>query len=406
MKKVELLAPAGDLEKLKMAILYGADAVYLAGEEFGLRTASANFTFEEMKEGIDYVHENGKKAYLTMNIIPHNDDLINAPKFVEKAASLGMDAVIVSDPGMFAVIKKTVPDINIHISTQANITNIETVKFWHSMGASRVVLARELSLKEIKEICAGIPRDMEVEVFVHGAMCISYSGRCLLSNYMTGRDSNKGDCAQPCRWKYQLVEEKRPGEYFPIQEDERGTYIFNSRDLCMIRHIPELVSSGVSSLKIEGRVKSAFYVATVVKAYRDAIDAYYNNQPYDEKWFEEICTVSNRDFTTGFFFGKPGPNDHNYSTSSYIRNYDFVGIVKGYDSEKEMVIIEQRNRFKVGDKVEVMPPVGPVTQFIVNEMYDESGNNITAAPHPQMEVRIPMKPLPQHAVLRIKKGSP
>jgi len=403
MKKVELLAPAGDLEKLKMAVLYGADAVYLAGEEFGLRTASANFTFEEMKEGIDYVHEKGKKAYLTMNIIPHNDDMINAPKFIEKAAKLGIDAVIVSDPGMFTVIKKTVPNINIHISTQANITNIETVKFWHSLGASRVVLARELSLKEIKEICAGIPGDMEVEVFVHGAMCISYSGRCLLSNYMTGRDSNKGDCAQPCRWKYQLMEEKRPGEYFPIQEDERGTFIFNSKDLCMIRHIPELISTGVSSLKIEGRVKSAFYVATVVKAYRDAIDAYYDNQPYDEKWFEEICTVSNRDFTTGFFFGKPGPDDHNYSTSSYIRNYDFVGIVKGYDSEKEMVIIEQRNRFRVGDKVEVMPPVGPVTQFVVNEMYDEEGNAITVAPHPQMEVRIPMEPLPQHAVLRVKK---
>jgi len=405
MKKVELLAPAGDLEKLKMAILYGADAVYLAGEEFGLRTASANFTFEEMKEGIGFVHEKGKKAYLTMNIIPHNDDMANAPEFIEKAVSAGIDAVIVSDPGMFAVIKKTVPDINIHISTQANITNIETVKFWHSLGASRVVLARELSLKEVKEICAGIPEDMEVEVFVHGAMCISYYGRCLLSNYMAGRDSNKGDCAQPCRWKYQLMEEKRPGEYFPIHEDERGTFIFNSKDLCMIRHIPELVSSGVSSLKIEGRVKSAFYVATVVKAYRDAIDAYYNNQSYDEKWFEEISTVSNRDFTTGFFFGKPGPNDHNYSTSSYIRNYDFVGIVKGYDSEKGMVIIEQRNRFKVGDKVEVMPPNGPVSQFVVNEMYDETGNTITVAPHPQMEVRIPMKPLPQHAVLRVKKES-
>jgi len=405
MKKVELLAPAGDLEKLKMAILYGADAVYLAGEEFGLRTASANFTFEEMKEGIGFVHEKGKKAYLTMNIIPHNDDMANVPEFIEKAVSAGIDAVIVSDPGMFAVIKKTVPDINIHISTQANITNIETVKFWHSLGALRVVLARELSLKEVKEICAGIPEDMEVEVFVHGAMCISYSGRCLLSNYMAGRDSNKGDCAQPCRWKYQLMEEKRPGEYFPIHEDERGTFIFNSKDLCMIRHIPELVSSGVSSLKIEGRVKSAFYVATVVKAYRDAIDAYYNNQSYDEKWFEEISTVSNRDFTTGFFFGKPGPNDHNYSTSSYIRNYDFVGIVKGYDSEKGMVIIEQRNRFKVGDKVEVMPPNGPVSQFVVNEMYDETGNTITVAPHPQMEVRIPMKPLPQHAVLRVKKES-
>lgn len=403
MDKVELLAPAGNMEKLKMAILYGADAVYLAGEEFGLRTASDNFTFEEMKEGIDFVHEKGKKAYLTMNIIPHNDDMANVSKFIEKAVLTGIDAVIVSDPGMFTIIKSAVPELDIHISTQANITNTETVKFWHLAGATRVVLARELSINEIKEIRANIAEDMELEAFVHGAMCISYSGRCLLSNYMTGRDSNKGDCAQPCRWKYHLMEEKRPGEYFPIQEDKRGTFIFNSKDLCMIRHIPELISSGISSLKIEGRVKSSFYVATVVKAYRDAINAYYNNQPYDEKWFEEISKVSNRDFTTGFFFGKPGHDDHNYSTSSYIRNYDFVGIVKGYDKSKEMVVIEQRNRFQVGDTVEVMPPDGPVTEFVVNEMFDGEGNNITVAPHPQMEVRIPMKPLPQHAILRVSK---
>ncbi len=403
MKKVELLAPAGNMEKLKMAILYGADAVYLAGEEFGLRTASDNFTIEEMKEGIDFVHEKGKKAYLTMNIIPHNDDIFKVSEFIEKAASTGIDAVIVSDPGMLTVIKKTVPKLDIHISTQGNITNSESVSFWHSAGASRVVLARELSISEIKEIHENIPKEMELEVFVHGAMCISYSGRCLLSNYMTGRDSNKGDCAQPCRWKYHLMEEKRPGEYFPVQEDKRGTFIFNSKDLCMIRHIPELISSGVSSLKIEGRVKSSFYVATVVKAYREAINAYYNNQPYDDRLFDEISKVSNRDFTTGFFFGKPGSDDHNYSTSSYIRNYDFVGLVKGYDTDKEMVIIEQRNRFKVGDTVEVMPPDGPVSQFVVNEMYDGEGNKIDVAPHPQMEIRIPMKRLPQNAILRVNK---
>lgn len=403
MKKVELLAPAGNMEKLKMAILYGADAVYLAGEEFGLRTASDNFTIEEMKEGIDFVHEKGKKAYLTMNIIPHNDDIFKVSEFIEKAASTGIDAVIVSDPGMLTVIKKTVPKLDIHISTQANITNSESVSFWHSAGASRVVLARELSISEIKEIHENIPKEMELEVFVHGAMCISYSGRCLLSNYMTGRDSNKGDCAQPCRWKYHLMEEKRPGEYFPVQEDKRGTFIFNSKDLCMIRHIPELISSGVSSLKIEGRVKSSFYVATVVKAYREAINAYYNNQPYDDRLFDEISKVSNRDFTTGFFFGKPGSDDHNYSTSSYIRNYDFVGLVKGYDTDKEMVIIEQRNRFKVGDTVDVMPPDGPVSQFVVNEMYDGEGNKIDVAPHPQMEIRIPMKRLPQNAILRVNK---
>jgi len=406
MKKIELLAPAGNMEKLRMAVLYGADAVYLAGEKFGLRTASDNFTFEEMKEAVDFAHKRGVKVYLTMNIIPHNDDLKDADSFVERAAATGIDAVIVSDPGMLSIIKRTAPGLGIHVSTQANITNTESVKFWHSVGASRVVLARELSLADIRQIRDNCTEDMELEAFVHGAMCISYSGRCLLSNYMVGRDANMGDCAQPCRWKYHLVEEKRPGEYFPIQEDSRGTFIFNSKDLCMIRHIPELISSGVTSFKIEGRVKSSFYVATVVKAYRDAIDAYYvDNESYtfDEKWFEEISKVSNRDFTTGFFFKKPGPEDHNYKTSSYIRNYDFVGVVKGYDNENKMVIIEQRNRFRLGDTIEVMPPKGQVFEFVVNEMYDNEGNAIEVAPHPKMVVRIPMEPLPDDAILRIDK---
>lgn len=406
MKKIELLAPAGNMEKLRMAVLYGADAVYLAGEKFGLRTASDNFTFEEMKEAVDFAHKRGVKVYLTMNIIPHNDDLKDAGSFVERAAARGIDAVIVSDPGMLSIIKRTAPGLGIHVSTQANITNTESVKFWHSVGASRVVLARELSLADIRQIRDNCTEDMELEAFVHGAMCISYSGRCLLSNYMVGRDANMGDCAQPCRWKYHLVEEKRPGEYFPIQEDSRGTFIFNSKDLCMIRHIPELISSGVTSFKIEGRVKSSFYVATVVKAYRDAIDAYYvDNESYtiDEKWFEEISKVSNRDFTTGFFFKKPGPEDHNYKTSSYIRNYDFVGVVKGYDNENKMVIIEQRNRFRLGDTIEVMPPKGQVFEFVVNEMYDNEGNAIEVAPHPKMVVRIPMEPLPDDAILRIDK---
>lgn len=406
MKKIELLAPAGNMEKLRMAVLYGADAVYLAGEKFGLRTASDNFTFEEIKEAVDFAHKRGVKVYLTMNIIPHNDDLKDAGSFVERAAATGIDAVIVSDPGMLSIIKRTAPGLGIHVSTQANITNTESVKFWHSVGASRVVLARELSLADIRQIRDNCTEDMELEAFVHGAMCISYSGRCLLSNYMVGRDANMGDCAQPCRWKYHLVEEKRPGEYFPIQEDSRGTFIFNSKDLCMIRHIPELISSGVTSFKIEGRVKSSFYVATVVKAYRDAIDAYYvDNESYtiDEKWFEEISKVSNRDFTTGFFFKKPGPEDHNYKTSSYIRNYDFVGVVKGYDNENKMVIIEQRNRFRLGDTIEVMPPKGQVFEFVVNEMYDNEGNAIEVAPHPKMVVRIPMEPLPDDAILRIDK---
>ena len=401
MNKVELLAPAGNLEKLKMAILYGADAVYLAGEEFGLRTASDNFSFNDMKTGVNFTHEKGKKAYLTMNIIPHNEDIVKATEFLIKAVETGIDAILVSDPGMFALVKKIVPDIAIHISTQANTTNTQSVRFWHDMGASRVVLARELSLKEICEIRDDVP-DMELEAFVHGAMCMSYSGRCLLSNYLVGRDANKGDCAQPCRWKYHLVEEKRPGEYFPIEEDERGTFIFNSKDLCMIRHIPDLISCGIYSLKIEGRVKSSFYVATVVKAYREAIDAYYENKPYvyHEEWFEEIAKVSNRDFTTGFFFHKPNKEDHNYATSSYIRSYDFIGLVKGYDAGKGQIIIEQRNRFKVGDRVEVLPPQGPVSEFFITEMFDGDGNIIEVAPHAQMEVRISMARLPQDAILR------
>jgi putative protease len=404
MNKVELLAPAGNAEKLKMAVLYGADAVYLAGKSFGLRTATDNFSIEEMKWGVDFAHERGKKVYLTMNIIPHNEDMDKAGDFLLEAAKTGIDAVIVSDPGMFSLVRTLTPNLSIHISTQANTTNTHSVQFWKAQGASRVVLARELSLKEIREIYQTDPEGIELEVFVHGAMCMSYSGRCLLSNYLTGRSANHGDCAHPCRYKYQLVEEKRPGEYFPIEEDSRGTYIFNSKDLCMIRHIPELIESGVKSLKIEGRVKSSFYVATVVRAYRQAIDAYYEQKPYvlKEEWFEEVAKVSNRDFTTGFFFHKPGSADHNYGTSSYIRGYDFIGVVKGYDHEKQQVIVEQRNRFALGDRVEVLPPQGPVYQFTLNEMYDNEGNSIESAPHAQMEVRIPHSPLPMDALLRRK----
>ncbi len=410
MRKVELLAPAGNLEKLKMAILYGADAVYLAGEEFGLRTSSDNFSFEEMKEGVKFAHDRGRKVYLTMNIIPHNEDFNNAEEFLTKAVKTGIDAVIVSDPGVFSLVKKIAPQLDIHISTQANVTNVNTVNFWYNIGASRVVLARELSLKEIREIRDNIPSDMELEAFVHGAMCMSYSGRCLLSNFLTGRNANKGDCAQPCRWKYHLVEEKRPGEYFPIEENENGTFIFNSKDLCMIRHITELIDSGIYSFKIEGRVKSSFYVATVVKAYRDAIDAYYesksNNTAYqfDEKWYEEVTKVSNRDFTTGFYFGKPNEDAHNYGTSSYLRSYSFIGIVKGYDSENGHIIVEQRNKFNSGDRVEVLPPEGNFFEFTVDQMFDGEGNIITSAPHPQMEVRIPMNKLPEHSILRKRKN--
>lgn len=402
MNKVELLAPAGNPEKLKMAVLYGADAVYLAGESFGLRTATDNFTFEEMKWGVNFAHERGKKVYLTMNIIPHNQDMHQAGDFFLEAVKTGIDAVIVSDPGMFNLVKSLAPFMPIHISTQANTTNLYSVHFWKAQGAARVVLARELSLKEIQEIYQSDPDGIELEAFVHGAMCMSYSGRCLLSNYLTGRSANHGDCAHPCRYKYHLVEEKRPGEYFPIEEDSRGTYIFNSKDLCMIRHIPELIESGVKSFKIEGRVKSSFYVATVVRAYRQAIDAYYEQKPYvfKEEWFEEVAKVSNRDFTTGFFFHKPTHEDHNYGTSSYIRGYDFVGIVKGYDEEKKQVILEQRNRFSVGDRIEVLPPEGDISEFTLSEMLDNEGNSISSAPHAQMEVRIPHSRLPIDAILR------
>lgn len=400
-RKVELLAPAGNLEKLKMAVQYGADAVYLAGKQFGLRTASDNFSLDEMREGVSYAHAHGKKAYLTMNIIAHNDSIEQVEPFVLEAAETGIDGVIVSDPGIFTIIRKIRPDLPIHISTQTSTTNYQTVAFWHQLGAKRIVLARELSLKEIQEIRQRVP-DVELEVFVHGAMCISYSGRCLLSNYMAGRDANQGDCAHPCRWRYRLVEEKRPGKYYPIEEDSTGTFIFNSKDLCLLPYLPELIQSGVSSLKIEGRVKSSFYVATVVKAYREAVDAWYSGNWQDASpWLEEVGTVSNRDFTTGFLFGKPGPEAHNYATSSYIRRYDFIGLVTGYDEHSGRLVVEQRNHFRTGESIEVLPPKGSVVRLTLGEMYDEEGNRIDAAPHPQMKVFLAgLPPFPENSILR------
>lgn len=399
--RVELLAPAGNLEKLKMAIQYGADAVYLAGKSFGLRAASDNFTMDEMREGVSYAHEHGRKVYLTMNIIAHNDSIHQVEPFLCEAAETGIDGVIVSDPGIFQIISSVRPDLPIHISTQTSTTNYKTVAFWRNLGAKRIVLARELSLKEIREIRNQVP-DAELEVFVHGAMCISYSGRCLLSNYMAGRDANQGDCAHPCRWRYQLVEEKRPGQYYPIEEDSTGTFIFNSKDLCLLPHLPELIQAGVSSLKIEGRVKSSFYVATVVKAYREAIDAYYEGRWQDVgQWMEEVGKVSNRDFTTGFLFGKPGPEDHNYGTSSYIKRYDFIGLVKGYDASSGRLIVEQRNHFKSGDVIEVLPPKGSSVQLTLHELYDDQGNKIESAPHPQMTVHLAgIPPFPENSILR------
>ena len=391
MDKIELLAPAGDLEKLKMAISYGADGVYLGGDSFGLRKASKNFSLEEIEEGIKFAHERGKKVYVTLNIVPHDEDMEGLEEYVTRLYEMKVDAVIVSDLGMMSVISRTVPDLPIHISTQASITNYETIMFYYNLGVRRVVLARELSLKQIESLTSKLPKDMEIETFVHGAMCISYSGRCLLSSYMTGRDANRGDCAHPCRYKYALVEEKRPGEYFPVVEDEKGTFIFNSKDLCMIEHIPELVKTGIKSFKIEGRVKSSYYVATVVRSYRMAIDEYFkdpDNYAFDDDWINEIKKASHRDFTTGFYFGKPTEKDQVYTSSSYIRGYDFVGLVLDYDEDTKLATVEQRNRMFVGDEIEVFGPDRKHFTQIIDKMWDEEGNEIDVAPHPQQIVKM------------------
>lgn len=390
MEKVELLAPAGSLAKLKYALVYGADAVYIGGEEFSLRVAAKNFTADEIKEGIDFAHNLSKKVYITANIIPHNGDIKKFPEFVREVDALGADAIIISDPGMFALAKKYAPRLDIHISTQANNTNFESAKFWHSQGAKRVILAREMSFDEIREIRENTPSDLELECFVHGAMCISYSGRCLLSNYMTHRDANMGACAHPCRWKYALVEEKRPGEYMPVFENERGTFIYNSKDLCMIERIPEIIESGITSLKIEGRVKNELYVATVVKAYRREIDAYYKdkkNYKFNPENLEELKKISYRGYTTGFFDEKPKGTEQVYTSSTYIQNYQTTAVVKAFDKQAKTVTLEQRNRFFVGDEIEFLMPNGENRSFKITEMTDADGNSIDVAPHPQMIVK-------------------
>lgn len=386
MNKIELLAPAGDLEKLKMAILYGADAVYIAGENFGLRTASKNFTEEQMREAVDFVKKNNKKIYVTCNIIPHNDDFEGLESYLKYLQEVGVDAIIVADPGVLMIAKETVPDMEIHWSTQANNTNFNSARFWYKQGVKRVVTARELSFEEIKKIRDEIPSDMDIESFVHGAMCISYSGRCLMSNYMTGRDANRGSCAHPCRWKYSLVEEKRPGEYFPIEEDERGTYFFNSKDLCMIEYVKELIEAGVSSFKIEGRVKTPYYVATVVRAYRMAIDEYYRdpeNYRFNPIWMEELKKASYRDFTSGFYLDKPNGDSQNYGTSSYIRNYDFMGLVIKYDSERKMALVDVRNRIFTGDNVEIIGPDCDTIYTTIKSMFNVNMEMIDVAPRPK-----------------------
>lgn len=410
-KKIELLAPAGDLEKLKIAVLYGADAVYLGGTNFGLRAKAKNFDRDQMKEGIDFAHNHGAKVYITCNIFAHNEDFEELPDYLKELEELGADAILVADPGVFAVARKIVPNMDIHISTQANNTNYHTALFWKEMGAKRIVMARELSLKEIKGISDNIPKDLEIEAFVHGAMCISYSGRCLLSNYLSGRDANKGACSHPCRWQYYVTEKTRPNEYMPIVEDDRGTYIFNSKDLCMIQHIPELIDAGIMSLKIEGRIKTCFYVGTVVKAYREAIDDYLKDPAlYESKkdhYLQEAAKASYRGFTTGFYYGKPTEKEQIYTTSSYIRTYDFIGMVLGYDSETGFAVIEQRNKFVAGDKVEFLRHNDNVFEMTVDEMYNEDGEKITEAPHPQQIIKLKVdKPVEKFDMMRREAANP
>lgn len=391
MVKPELLAPAGNLDKLKKAFIYGADAVYIGGEEFSLRVAADNFSLDEIREGVAFAHERGKKVYLTANIIPHNKDIEEYKSYIQEVKDTGIDAVILSDLGMFAITRELAPDLDIHISTQSNNVNYESVKMWHSMGAKRVILAREMSLTEIREIREKTPPELELEAFVHGAMCISYSGRCLLSNYMAGRDSNQGNCAHPCRWKYYLMEEQRPGEYMPVFENERGTFIYNSKDLCMIEHMDDLISSGLSSFKIEGRVKSEYYVATVVKAYRQAIDAYMNDPEhyqFDPEWMEELKKVSHRDYTTGFYYGRPGGKEQHYENSSYIREYDMLGIVTDYDPKTQLAAVVQKNRIFKGDKIEFLRPVGKFFTQTIEAMTDEHGAELEVANRPQSLVYI------------------
>lgn len=407
MNKIELLAPAGDLEKLKAAIDYGADAVYFGGEAFSLRAGAGNFTEEEMLEGIKYAHDRGRKCHLTLNIFPHNEDIEPIQKYLEHIKDFGIDAFIVSDPGTIMMVKEIIPNAEIHLSTQANMTNYMTARFWAQYGVKRVVMARELSLEEMRGVRDMIPAEMDTEAFIHGAMCISYSGRCLLSNFMIQRDANKGECAHPCRWKYSLVEEQRPGEEFPVEEDERGTYIMNSKDLCMIEHIPDLIASGISSAKIEGRMKSAFYAATIVGAYRKAIDAYYEdpeNYKFNPAWLEEVKKVSHRDFTTGFYYGKAGNESQNYASSAYTRDYDFVGKVLDFDEATMIATVEQRNKMVLGDEIEVF---GPYTDFWTQKLdylKDEEGNDLESAPHPQQILKIRMDhPVKHNFMLRKRK---
>jgi len=412
MRQIELLIPAGSLEVLKVAVNYGANAVYIGGENFGLRAKAHNFTIEDMKEAVKYCHERNVKLYVTANIFAHNEDLAGIRAYFECLKTVGIDALIISDPAVFMIAKEILPEVEIHISTQANNTNYGIYQFWYKQGASRVVSARELSLQEIKEIRKNIPDDMEIESFVHGAMCISYSGRCLLSHFLTGRDANQGACTHPCRWKYSVVEEKRPGEYFPVEEDDRGTYIFNSKDLCMVEHIPDLIDAGIDSFKIEGRMKTALYVATVARTYRKAIDdymkgpdVYENNLSY---YREEIGKCTYRQFTTGFYYGKTDTNSQVYDNNEYVKDYTYIGMVEEVD-ESGCVHFVQRNKFCVGEQIEAMMFDGNNQLLTVLEIRNERMEKVESAPHPKEQLVVDLGvELPAGTILRRQsvKGFP
>ena len=402
LKKPELLAPAGNMEKMKMALLYGADAVYLGGKAYGLRAMGGNFSRDELKQAMEFAHKLGKKVYVTVNIFPHNADLEALPDYLRYLSEIGTDALLVADLGLFKLCREIIPEMELHISTQANNTNWATVNAWHEMGAKRVVLAREMSLSEVRTIRAKTQADLEM--FIHGAMCISYSGRCLLSNYFTGRDANRGTCAQSCRWKYALVEETRPGKFFPIEEDDRGSYIMNSKDMCLLPHLKDVIESGVDSLKIEGRMKSVHYAASVTKAYRLAIDSYFDDPEHfrvKEEWLEELEKVSHRPYTTGFYYGQPDADDQIYGTSSYIQTSDFVGLVLAYDSDTGYALVEQRNNMKLGQELEIFQPKGEGYRQKLMDMLNEEGEPIDAAPHPQQIIKIRMeRPVEAYTILR------
>ena len=409
MRKIELLCPASSLEVLKIAVIFGADAVYIGGEAFGLRAKAKNFSPEEMAEGIKFAHDHGVKVYVTANILAHNYDLDGVRRYFEELNNMKPDrpdGLIIADPAIFMLAKEICPDIERHVSTQANNTNYGTFNFWYQMGAKRVVTARELSLREIREIRDNIPEDMDIETFIHGAMCISYSGRCLLSNFFTGRDANKGACTHPCRWKYSVMEEKRPGEYFPVYENERGTYIFNSKDLCMIEHIPDLIEAGIDSYKIEGRMKTALYVATVARTYRKAINDYLESpEKYQENmpWYlDQISNCTYRQFTTGFFYGKPNEETQIYDSNTYVKEYTYLGIV-GERNEQGWYQTEQRNKFSVGDLIEVMKPDGRNVEVTVKAIYDEEGNPMESCPHPKQIVYLQLDKQPEvYDILRVE----